>query len=135
MRTTIEELEAQAKEWGVRIGHTPHLPDALMMGAYDGKNKVIWLKRGMSPRQEICTLAHELSHAKHDDAGCLSDMSVERRADVEAARMLLSTEEYEEAEKRCYSSEDGAIAVELDVMVWVVKAFRIWLHDIGRVCR
>lgn len=96
-------------------------------GGYDAANNRI-LSDKLSPVQHRCVLAHEISHAKHRDRGGHADRYTERRADMEAARMLISQTDYIAAEL-LYDSDECAIARELNVMPWVIKAYKQWLHD------
>lgn len=96
-------------------------------GAYDADRNIIYLDEGLSTVQRRCVLAHEISHARHCDRGCRCDAYVELRADMDAARMLLSQVEYATAE-RIYDNE-VTLARELGVLPWVVAAYRRCLHD------
>ncbi|KFI50055.1 DUF6782 family putative metallopeptidase [Bifidobacterium biavatii] len=98
-------------------------------GAYDAEENVILMADDLTPIQYACVLAHEMSHAKHHDRGCRADRWTERRADIEAARMLIILDDYKRAEQVC--DDVTWIAHELEVMPWVVIAFREYLHDRG----
>ncbi|MBW3093440.1 ImmA/IrrE family metallo-endopeptidase [Bifidobacterium sp. 82T10] len=117
-----------AGTWEVRVVITSQLP-ADWQGAYDSEENVILMADNLTPIQYACVLAHEMSHAKHGDKGCHADKWTERRADIEAARMLIRLDDYKRAEQVC--DDEVWIAHELDVMPWVVRAFREWLHDSG----
>ena len=88
-------------------------------GLYDARTETIYIADNLTPTQYRCVLAHEVSHAKHQDKGGHSDRYTEQRADVEAARMLISQADYDEC----------AIARELNVMPWIIRAYKNWLHD------
>lgn len=56
-------------------------------------HRKIVIAAGLSPVQKRCVLAHELEHVLADDAGCgfgLLTVRQEHRADIEAARKLMS---------------------------------------------
>ena len=67
-------------------------------GLYDARTETIYIADNLTPTQYRCVLAHEVSHAKHQDKGGHSDRYTEQRADVEAARMLISQADYVTAE-------------------------------------
>ena len=85
-------------------------------GLYDARTETIYIADNLTPTQYRCVLAHEVSHAKH------------QRADVEAARMLISQADYVTAEI-LYGNDECAIARELNVMPWIIRAYKNWLHD------
>lgn len=89
---------------------------------------IIILDRRLSPVQRRCVLAHEISHARHRDTACEHGGVMEARADMEAARMLLSVVAYAAAEQ-VYDGNTHMMALELGVMPWVIDAYREWLHD------
>ena len=62
------------------------------------------------------------------DAGCRVDKWVERRADQEAAMMLIDPMEYAYAET-VYEGNVMGMARELNVLPWVIMAYRDRLHD------
>lgn len=97
-------------------------------GLYDARTETIYIADNLTPTQYRCVLAHEVSHAKHQDKGGHSDRYTEQRADVEAARMLISQADYVTAEI-LYGNDECAIARELNVMPWIIRAYKNWLHD------
>ena len=97
-------------------------------GVYDAANDRILISDRLTPIQRRCVLAHEISHAKHHDIGCKTDAYTEQRADVEAAKMLISQTDYVTAEI-LYGNDECAIARELSVMPWIIRAYKQWLHD------
>lgn len=97
-------------------------------GAYDPIGGLILISDRLTPCQYTCVLAHEISHAQHRDYGCRTDKWTERRADIDAARILVNPREYEEAERIC--DNPHWIAQELNLMPWVITAWREHLHDI-----
>lgn len=121
-----DSLEYIALQWSSRIHDRP-LPDKLE-GVYDAEHNEIILSDRLSTVQRRCVLAHEISHAKHRDRGGHADRYTEQRADMEAARMLISQADYVTAEI-LYGNDECAIARELNVMPWVIKAYKQWLHD------
>lgn len=138
---TVEELENEARKWAKLV--TAPLPGGLL-GLYASDHRLIVLSDILSDRQRRCVLAHEISHARHDDRGCqmpgnrtdvgyrFEDGSpAERRADMDAARMLIDSQRYAEAERAC--DGEAWLARELDVMGWTIGAYRQVLHDSGHV--
>ena len=96
-------------------------------GAYDAVGGIILISDRLTPRQYSCVLAHEISHARHRDLGCRADRWTERRADIDAARLLINPDDYRAAEQIC--DNELWLAHELDVMPWVIQAWREHLHD------
>lgn len=121
-----DALEYVALQWATRIRDRP-LPDKLE-GVYDAERNEIILSDKLSSIQRRCVLAHEISHAKHHDVGCKTDAYTEQRADIEAARMLISQVEYQTAEN-IYDGDEILMAKELNVMPWIIRAYKQWLHD------
>lgn len=121
-----DALEYIALQWASRIHDRP-LPDKLE-GVYDAEHNEIILSDKLSPVQRRCVLAHEISHAKHHDIGCKTDAYTEQRADVEAAKMLISQVEYQTAEN-IYDGDEILMAKEMNVMPWIIQAYKQWLHD------
>ena len=99
-----------------------------LQGLYVREKHLILLDTQLRGVQLRCVLAHEISHARHMDAGCRVDKWVERRADQEAAMMLVDPMEYAYAET-VYEGNLVGIARELSVLPWVVEAYRERLHD------
>ena len=97
-------------------------------GFYAPGLDLIVLDSRLTDVQRRCVLAHEISHARHRDAGCRCDRWAERRADIEAAAMLISPLEFAYAET-VYDGNLYGMARELDVLPWVVDAYRERLHD------
>lgn len=96
-------------------------------GLCDVRTGTIYIADNPTPTQYRCVPAHEVSHAKHRDRGGHVDRYAEQRADMEAARMLISQADYVAAEI-LYGGDECAIARELNVMPWAIKAYRQWLH-------
>ncbi len=99
-----------------------------LQGLYLRKSNLILLDSRLCGVQLRCVLAHEISHARHMDAGCRVDKWVERRADQEAAKMLIDPLEYAYAEA-VYEGNVMGMARELNVLPWVITAYRERLHD------
>lgn len=99
-----------------------------MQGVYIRDKHLILLDTRLRGVQLRCVLAHEISHARHMDAGCRVDKWVERRADQEAAMMLVDPMEYAYAEA-VYDGNVMGMARELNVLPWVIEAYRERLHD------
>ena len=99
-----------------------------LQGLYVREKHLILLDTRLRGAQLRCVLAHEISHARHMDAGCHVDKWVERRADQEAAKMLIDPLEYAYAET-IYEGNAMGMARELNVLPWVVQAYRERLHD------
>ena len=99
-----------------------------LQGLYVREKHLILLDTRLRGVQLRCVLAHEISHARHMDAGCRVDKWVERRADREAAMMLIDPMEYAYAET-VYEANVAGMARELNVLPWVVQAYRERLHD------
>ena len=99
-----------------------------IQGVYVREKNLILLDTQLRGVQLRCVLAHEISHARHMDAGCHVDKWVERRADQEAAKMLIDPLEYAYAET-IYEGNAMGMARELNVLPWVITAYRERLHD------
>ena len=125
MITSEDALIAEA-ERVCRLGEA-RLHDG-MQGVYIRDKHLILLDSRLCGVQLRCVLAHEISHARHMDAGCRVDKWVERRADQEAAKMLIDPLEYAYAEV-VYEGNVMGMARELDVLPWVIAAYRERLHD------
>lgn len=99
-----------------------------VQGAYDADTDTIFVSDRLSDVQRRCVLAHEISHARHRDRGCVAPGSpVERRADREAACLLVNPGEYAMAERVC--DNVWWLARELDVMPWIINAYRGMIHE------
>lgn len=86
------DVETIARKWA--NVYELALP-ADLEGGYDAANNRILISDRLTPIQRRCVLAHEISHARHHDVGCKCDSATERRADMEAARMLVNQLEYQ----------------------------------------
>jgi Zn-dependent peptidase ImmA (M78 family) len=118
-------VEEMAARWA-RIVTVPM--EHGVQGAYDADMGMILVSDRLSDVQRRCVLAHEISHARHHDRGCVGPgSSVERRADREAACLLVNPGEYAAAERVC--DNVWCLARELDVMPWIINAYRETLHE------
>lgn len=118
-------VETIARKWA-KVYELPLSSN--LEGGYDATNNRILISDRLTPVQRRCVLAHEISHARHHDVGCKCDSATERRADMEAARMLVNQLEYQSAEI-IFDGDEYAIARELNVMPWIIQAYKQWLHD------
>lgn len=121
-----DALAAEAMRWVERV-RVESLPEGFE-GCYDVANDVIYLSDRLTSVQRRCVLAHEISHARHRDRGCNCDSFTERRADMEAANLLIDPLEYETAE-RIYEGNSCMMAVQLNVMPWIVNAYKARLDE------
>jgi Zn-dependent peptidase ImmA (M78 family) len=120
------DIEAEALKWAsvydmpIEIG---------VEGAYDGERHAIYLSQRLSPVQRRWVLAHEVSHARHNDGRCHASLrdQMERRADMEASRMLINPVDYASAEQ--INDDTVWLAHELDVMPQTIISYRDWLHE------
>jgi Zn-dependent peptidase ImmA (M78 family) len=120
----LEWLEGLAHAAGITIIYKPLRPD--LKGYYTHSKCSITVSSQLTTAHTVGTLAHELMHALHNHEGPQPD-SVEARVDRMAARLLVSPSEYAEAE-RLYGPHAGAIAKELDLPLWVVRAWQAQAH-------
>lgn len=95
-------------------------------GEYEHANRIIRLRPRMARRLYRSVLAHECAHAVFEDVVVPDARLAERqetRADEWAAQRLISRDAYSAAEA-LHSGHVEAMAVELDVTVTLVRAFR-----------
>lgn len=118
-------LRRLAHEYGAI--YDVRMPDDVQ-GAWIGKKRLMLVDDRLDDVQRRCVIAHELSHAKHGDAGCRCDRWIERRADMEASAMLIDIVQYAFVEQ-VYGGNIAGMARELNVVPWVIRAFRERLHD------
>ena len=67
-RITIDVLERQAEAMGLKVLESD-IPGTTC-GLYCDQLRTIWLADWLNDRQRLCTLCHELVHAKYRDLGC-----------------------------------------------------------------
>lgn len=128
----MQDPFAIAKALGVRIEYTD-LTHLGRDGDSDPRTRTIRLQAGMLYRLERSVLAHELIHIIRGDQKTMFgyyDERDERRADEQAAHMLIDFTEYRIAEEKCGNHVEG-IALELGVIDWIVEAFERTLCRIG----
>lgn len=131
-RITIDVLERQAEAMHVRILETD-MPGTTC-GLYCERLNTIWLADWLNDRQRLCTLCHELVHAKYRDLGCGTRFGVkcERRARRETALTLISPVEFAMAEE-VYGDNAWMMAAELGVTIQVLEDYRQLLEERSRI--
>lgn len=122
-RITIDVLERQAEHMGVKILESD-IPGTTC-GLYCERLNTIWLADWLNDRQRLCTLCHELVHAKYRDLGCGTRFGVkcERRARRETALTLIDTAAYSAAES-VWDANSWRMACELGVTESVLQDYR-----------
>lgn len=127
-RITIDVLERQAEHMGLKVLESD-IPGTTC-GLYCDRLRTIWLADWLNDRQRLCTLCHELVHAKYRDLGCGTRFGVkcERRARRETALTLISLVEFAMAEE-VYGENAWMMATELDVTMQVLTDYRQILKD------
>ena len=122
-RITIDVLERQAEHMGLKVleSDTP----GTTCGLYCDRLNTIWLAGWLNDRQRLCTLCHELVHAKYRDLGCGTRFGVkcERRARRETALTLIDTAAYSAAES-VWDANSWRMACELGVTESVLQDCR-----------
>ena len=90
--------------------------DGTQCGEYDPDTRTAYIDPTMSMEQRLCTLQHELIHAKHfdDGLGLLSREKEERLTRKETAFSLINPIEYMRTED-LYGGEPYAMAQELGI--------------------
>lgn len=127
-RITIDVLERQAEHMGLKVLESD-IPGTTC-GLYCDRLNTICLADWLNDRQRLCTLCHELVHAKYRDLGCGTRFGVkcERRARRETALTLISPVEFAMAEE-VYGENAWMMATELDVTMQVLTDYRQILKD------
>lgn len=125
---TWTDLTIEARRVGVLIEDKKF--DDTQCGEYDPVSRTAFIDPTMSMEQLVCTLQHELIHAKHFDDGLrlLSREKEECLTRKETALALINPVEYMHAED-LYGGEPYAMAQELGITVGVLLDYRRWLHD------
>ena len=121
---TDEELLELMAALGVRVELCDLPPDR--DGEYEHASRIIRLRPRMARRLHRSVLAHECAHAVFEDVVVPDARQAERqetRADEWAAQQLIALDDYGWAET-LHSGHVEAMAVELDVTVTLVRAFR-----------
>lgn len=121
-------LTLEARHVGVLIEDKTF--DGSQCGEYDPVSRTAFIDPTMSMEQLVCTLQHELIHAKHFDDGLrlLSREKEECLTRKETALALINPVEYMHAED-LYGGEPYAMAQELGITVGVLLDYQRWLHD------
>lgn len=122
-RITIDVLERQAEHMGLKVLESD-IPGTTC-GLYCDRLNTIWLADWLNDRQRLCTLCHELVHAKYRDLGCGTRFGVkcERRARRETASTLIDTAAYSAAES-VWDANSWRMACELGVTESVLQDYR-----------
>lgn len=125
---TWTDLTLEACHVGVLIEDKTF--DGSQCGEYDPVSRTAFIDPTMSMEQLVCTLQHELIHAKHFDDGLrlLSREKEECLTRKETALALINPVEYMHAED-LYGGEPYAMAQELGITVGVLLDYQRWLHD------
>ena len=133
-RITIDVLERQAEHMGLKVLESD-IPGTTC-GLYCDRLNTIWLADWLNDRQRLCTLCHELVHAKYRDLGCGTRFGVkcERRARRETALTLISRVEFAMAEE-VYGENAWMMAAEPDVTMQVLTDYRQILSERTRIIR
>lgn len=125
---TWTDLTLEARLMGVLIEDRDF--NDTQCGEYDPDTRTAFIDPTMSMEQRVCTLQHELIHARHFDDGLrlLSREKEECLTRKETAFALINPIEYMKAED-LYGGEPYAMAQELGITVGVLLDYRRWLHD------
>ena len=125
---TSTDLTSEAQRMGVLIEDKDF--DGTQCGEYDPDTRTAYIDPTMSMGQRVCTLQHELIHARHFDDGLrlLSRDKEECLTRKETALALINPVDYMHAED-LYGGEPYAMAQELRITVSVLQDYRHWLHD------
>lgn len=125
---TWTDLTSEAQRMGVLIEDKDF--DGTQCGEYDPDTRTAYIDPTMSMGQRVCTLQHELIHARHFDDGLrlLSRDKEECLTRKETALALINPVGYMHAED-LYGGEPYAMAQELRITVSVLQDYRHWLHD------
>lgn len=125
---TWTDLTLEARLMGVLIEDRDF--NDTQCGEYDPDTRTAFIDPTMSMEQRVCTLQHELIHARHFDDGLrlLSREKEECLTRKETAFALINPIEYMKAED-LYGGEPYAMAQELGITVGVLLDYQRWLHD------
>jgi hypothetical protein len=125
---TWTDLTLEARLMGVLIEDRDF--NDTQCGEYDPDTRTAFIDPTMSVEQRVCTLQHELIHARHFDDGLrlLSREKEECLTRKETAFALINPIEYMKAED-LYGGEPYAMAQELGITVGVLLDYQRWLHD------
>lgn len=120
------DLEILAHALGVDVKDTADGLHAGELGAWFPGRRTIHLRPGLGPLNRTETLAHELGHvALRHLPGAPAHLRArqEREADEWAAKILISSADYERAE-RLVGHHEGALAHELGVTTNLIRVWR-----------
>ena len=125
---TWTDLTLEARLMGVLIEDRDF--NDTQCGEYDPDTRTAFIDPTMSVEQRVCTLQHELIHARHFDDGLrlLSREKEECLTRKDTAFALINPIEYMKAED-LYGGEPYAMAQELGITVGVLLDYQRWLHD------
>ena len=100
-----------------------------LCGLYCNALRLIIIDERLLEHQKLCTLCHELVHAKHHDLGCgIIGAKAERRTRHETASWLISPAEYAAMERVCEGNA-YLMSCELNVTVQVLEDYRELLSN------
>lgn len=91
-------------------------------GYYMRSQARIYIQSGMCTGHRLATLCHEAIHHYRGDSGP-QPLSVEREIDEQVAQLLVDPVDYAFFESQL-GWHAGGIAAELELPVWVVRAYR-----------
>ena len=122
-RITIDVLERQAEHMGLKVLESD-IPGTTC-GLYCDRLRSICLADWLNDRQRLCTLCHELVHAKYRDLGCGTRFGVkcERRARRETALSLIDISAYSVVES-VWDANSWRMACELGVTESVLQDYQ-----------
>lgn len=120
VRINLGAAVAEAEGAGAFVRWVPLPGD--VRGVYHQPTSTIYVREGMAESVAVPTILHETQHHLRGDDGPQRE-SVEARIDRAVACRLIAPGEYAEAE-RVAGHYSGAIAVELGLPRWVVRAYR-----------
>lgn len=115
---TLDQLLTQCHQRCIHVAFLPFHS----RGAYYLHQRLIIIDSRLSEREQLATLAHEYIHACYYHDGCQSQ-EVENSVNRKAAQLIIPPTEYVTAELT-YGSNLYLIAEELNLPVWIVKAYR-----------
>jgi hypothetical protein len=124
----FDVLARHAADLGVDVTWSRALPE-FIHGFYEDSAKLIVLNSYCTVAQALSALAHEVGHGIFGDR-CSTEW-IERRADEMGASLIITAEEYAEAEDLvgCHA---GALARQLGVTRDMILAWRRWWLRCGQ---
>lgn len=130
MTDRLDALASECERLHIRLAALHGLGEPSLMGRYDRKTRAISIAPGLSHAQQVVTLEHELTHARHDIAHIWDpDPRVEEaRTRRQTALALVNPVDYMIAE-RCYGPDAWQIAVQLGVTVSLIQDWQQIVHD------